>query len=29
MSVCPVCGCKTDELDFVDAKLGGNDVRVC
>ncbi len=29
MSVCPVCGCKTDELDFVDAKLGGSDVRVC
>ena len=29
MAVCPVCGCKTDELDFVERKLSDVDCRVC
>lgn len=29
MSVCPVCGCKTDELDFCEYKLGENTVKLC
>ena len=29
MAVCQVCGCKTDELDFVDSRIGNIDKRVC
>ena len=29
MAVCPICGCKTDELDFVQRKLSDVDCRVC
>ncbi|MBR2877295.1 MAG: hypothetical protein IKC01_09160 [Clostridia bacterium] len=29
MSVCPVCGCKTDELDFVSCKLENCEEKVC
>lgn len=29
MAVCPVCGCKTDELDFVERKLSDVDCKVC
>ena len=29
MAVCPVCGCKTDALDFVQSKIGAMDVNVC
>lgn len=29
MAVCPVCGCKTEELDFVERKIIGEDCRVC
>lgn len=29
MAVCPICGCKTDELDFVQRKLNDADCRVC
>lgn len=29
MAVCPVCGCKTEELDFVVKKLNNQDCRVC
>lgn len=29
MSVCPVCGCKTDELDFVLCTLENNEEMVC
>lgn len=29
MGVCPVCGCKTDELDFVAYSMGGSEERVC
>ena len=29
MAVCPVCGCKTDELDFVERKITETDCRVC
>ena len=29
MSVCPVCGCKTDELDFVLCTLEKNEEMVC
>jgi hypothetical protein len=29
MAVCPVCGCKTDALDFVESKIGATDVSVC
>ena len=29
MAVCPICGCKTDELDFVERKICEADSRVC
>lgn len=29
MAVCPICGCKTEELDFVQRKLSDADCRVC
>ena len=29
MAVCPVCGCKTDELDFVSCKIEDTEVKVC
>lgn len=29
MAVCPICGCKTDELDFVERKISDVDCRVC
>lgn len=29
MAVCPVCGCKTDELDFVLCKIEDTEVKVC
>ena len=29
MAVCPVCGCKTDELDFVERRIRAVDCRVC
>ncbi|MBE6748410.1 MAG: hypothetical protein E7557_04175 [Ruminococcaceae bacterium] len=29
MAVCPVCGCKTDELDFVLSKIEDTEVKVC
>ncbi len=29
MAICQVCGCKTDELDFVDGRIGGLEKRVC
>ena len=29
MGVCPVCGCKTDELDFIAYGIGGSEVKVC
>ena len=29
MAVCPICGCKTDELDFVERKLSDVDCKVC
>lgn len=29
MAVCPICGCKTDELDFIERKLSGVDCKVC
>ena len=29
MAVCPVCGCKTEELDFVQRKLMDTDCKVC
>ena len=29
MAVCPVCGCKTEELDFVSGKINGLDCKVC
>lgn len=29
MAVCPVCGCKTDALDFVQSKIGAMDINVC
>jgi hypothetical protein len=29
MSVCPVCGCKTDELDFVLCTIENNEEMVC
>ncbi len=29
MAVCPVCGCKTDELDFVQGKVGGWSGNIC
>ena len=29
MAVCPICGCKTEELDFVERKVVDVDCRVC
>lgn len=29
MAVCPICGCKTDELDFIERKIGEVDCKVC
>lgn len=29
MAVCPICGCKTDELDFVERKLSDVGCKVC
>ncbi len=29
MAVCPVCGCKTDELDFVQGTIGGWSGNIC
>lgn len=29
MAVCPICGCKTDELDFVERKIKDADCKVC
>jgi len=29
MAVCQVCGCKTDELDFVDGRIGNLEKKVC
>ena len=29
MAVCPICGCKTDELDFIERKLSDVDCKVC
>ncbi len=29
MAVCPICGCKTEELDFVERKLSDVDCKVC
>ena len=29
MAVCPICGCKTDELDFVERKMSDADCKVC
>lgn len=29
MAVCPICGCKTDELDFIERKLNNADCKVC
>lgn len=29
MAVCPICGCKTEELDFVARKISNQDCKVC
>lgn len=29
MAICQVCGCKTDELDFVEGHIGGLEKKVC
>lgn len=29
MAICPICGCKTDELDFVERKICTTDGKVC
>ncbi len=29
MAVCEICGCKTNELDFVESSVGGVDKKVC
>ncbi len=29
MAVCEICGCKTDELDFVVGSLNGEDKKMC
>ena len=29
MAVCPICGCKTEELDFVERKICDVDCKVC
>lgn len=29
MAVCQICGCKTDDLDFVESKVGALNKKVC
>ena len=29
MGVCPVCNCKTDELDFTSYAIGGKEYKIC
>ena len=29
MGVCPVCNCKTDELDFTACNIGGKEYKIC
>ena len=29
MALCPICGCKTDELDFVTDKISDSEVKMC
>ncbi len=29
MAICPVCGCKTDELDFIKSSVNGVEKNVC
>lgn len=29
MGVCPVCNCKTDELDFTACSIGGKEYKIC
>lgn len=29
MALCPICGCKTDELDFVTDIIAGSEVKMC
>ncbi len=29
MAVCPICGCKTEDLDFVERKITDTDCKVC
>ena len=29
MGVCPVCNCKTDELDFTAHNIGGKEYKIC
>ncbi len=29
MGICPVCNCKTDELDFTEYGLGGKNYKIC
>ncbi len=29
MGVCPVCNCKTDELDFTACTIGGKEYKIC
>ncbi len=29
MAVCQICGCKTDDLDFVECRIGTLDKKVC
>lgn len=29
MALCPICGCKTDELDFVTENIADSEVKMC
>lgn len=29
MALCPICGCKTDELDFVNDRIAESEVKIC
>lgn len=29
MALCPICGCKTDALDFVTDKVAGAEIKMC
>ena len=29
MAVCPICGCKTEEIDFVTKKMNDIECKVC